>query len=47
MKNEKHLYKGLPGIDIKGCDCGGDCDCKKPITRRVKDSSNGTLLKNK
>jgi|AOAMet_66_BLW_10_1038536.scaffolds.fasta_scaffold19588_2 hypothetical protein len=49
MKNEKHLYKGLPGIDTKGCDCGsdGNCNCNKPITQRVKNSSNGTLLKNK
>lgn len=47
MKNEKHLYKGLPGIDTKGCDCGSNCDCNKPITQRVKNSSNGTLLKNK
>lgn len=48
MKNEKHLYKGLPGIDTKGCDCGdGNCNCNKPITQRVKSSSNGTLLKNK
>lgn len=42
-----HLYKGLPGVNTEGCGCKGKCDCMKPITKKIKDNNNGTLLKNK
>jgi len=41
-----NLYNGLPGIKIKS-DKASDDNCMKPVTKRVKDSANGTQLKNK
>ncbi len=42
-----HLYNGLPGISTKGCGCKGKCTCMEPVTKKIKGSKNGTLLKNK
>ena len=41
-----NLYNGLPGIKIKS-DKASDSNCMKPVTKRVKEGSNGTQLKNK
>ena len=41
-----HLYKNLPGIQIKS-DKASDAKCMKPITKRIKESAKGTQLKNK
>ncbi len=41
-----HLYKNLPGIQIKS-DKASDANCMKPITKRIKESAKGTQLKNK
>ena len=41
-----NLYKGLPGIQIKA-DKASDSNCMKPLTKRVKEGTNGTQLKNK
>ena len=42
----QHLYKNLPGIQIKS-DKASDANCMKPITKRIKESAKGTQLKNK
>ena len=44
MKNKK---VSLLGDGKKLCGCSGKCSCMDPITRKVKNNSNGTLLKNK
>ena len=41
-----HLYKGIPGLQTKS-DKASDASCMEPVTKRIKDSKNGTLLKNK
>ena len=41
-----HLYKNLPGIQIKS-DKASHANCMKPITKRIKESAKGTQLKNK
>ncbi len=41
-----NLYKGLPGIQVKS-DKTSDSNCMKPVTKRVKEGSNGTQLKDK